>query len=113
MPAMDTISQAVRDSFTVQRVFGDAIEKDGLTVIPVAAVSGGGGGGEGSSQEGGPAESGSGSGFGGSARPVGVYVVRADGVEWQPALDVTRLGVMGMALAALLVLAVRSVLRHR
>ena len=38
---------AVKDVLTVKRVFGDAYEVDGVTVIPVAAVRGGGGGGGG------------------------------------------------------------------
>lgn len=33
-----------RDTLTVQRVFGDPYERDGVTVIPVARVQGGGGG---------------------------------------------------------------------
>lgn len=52
----------VKDAITVKRVYGDPIEKDGMTVIPVASVRGGGGG--------------SGSGFGVSARPAGVYVIK-------------------------------------
>ena len=38
---------AVKDTMTVSRVFGDAYEHDGVTVIPVASVRGGGGGGGG------------------------------------------------------------------
>ena len=38
---------AVRDVLTVKRVFGEAYEAHGLTVIPVAAVRGAGGGGGG------------------------------------------------------------------
>src|SRR6185312_9380830 len=36
-----------RDTMTVKQVFGEPYEKDGVTVIPVAAVGGGGGGGSG------------------------------------------------------------------
>ena len=112
MPRMDEMMQAVQDTFTVKRVFGEPIAKDGMTLIPVASVSGGGGGGEGGPEAGGEG-SGSGSGFGGSARPVGVYVVRADGVEWQPAVDVTRLATAGIALAALMVLTLKAIFRRR
>ena len=51
-----------QDTVTVTRVYGVPIEKDGLTIIPAASVSGGGGGG------GGPADSGGGVRRGRSAR---------------------------------------------
>ena len=42
------------------------------------------------------------------------YVVRADSVEWQPALDVTVLGLAGIALAALITMTVGGAIRrHR
>ena len=53
---------------TVKRVYGDPIERDGLTIVPAADVRGGGGGG-------GDSENNGGGGFGLTARPVGVYVV--------------------------------------
>ena len=46
MELQDTARQA-NDSITVGRVFGEPIERDGVLVIPVAAVQGGGGGGSG------------------------------------------------------------------
>lgn len=36
-----------RDVLTVRRVFGEPVTQDGVTVIPVARVSGGAGGGNG------------------------------------------------------------------
>lgn len=111
MPKMDEIMTAVQDTFTVKRVFGEPIVKDGTTVIPVAQVSGGGGGGEGG-PEGGAEGTGSGQGFGGSARGIGVFVVKPDGVEWQPAVDVTRLGIAGIALGALFVVMLRGAMRR-
>jgi uncharacterized spore protein YtfJ len=76
-----------KDLITVRQVFGDPIEKEGVTVIPAAYVRGGGGGGGGTSD----ADSGSGLGFGISSRPSGSFVIRGDQVEWQPAVDVTRI----------------------
>jgi len=76
-----------KDLITVRQVFGDPIEKEGVTVIPAAHVRGGGGGGGGTSD----ADSGSGLGFGISSRPSGSFVIRGDQVEWQPAVDVTRI----------------------
>lgn len=63
----------VKDAITVKRVYGDPIEKDGMTVIPVASVRGGGGGGGGNDAA---DAGGSGAGFGFTARPAGVYVLR-------------------------------------
>jgi uncharacterized spore protein YtfJ len=103
-----TISQA-RDAMTVKRVFGEAYEKDGTTVIPAAAVRGGAGGGGGESPDG----SGGGSGFGLTARPVGAYVIRNGEVRWEPAFDLNRL-ILGAQIAGIaLFLAIRSITRAR
>lgn len=111
MAMVKDLMQGWHDNFTVHRVFGDPVEKDNVTVIPVAIVSGGGGGGS-APTEGKSDEESSGSGFGGMARPAGVYVVHADGVEWQPAIDVTILGLAGIALAALITLTVGGAIRR-
>jgi hypothetical protein len=47
------------------------------------------------------------------ARPVGVYVVNHGTVQWQPAIDVTRLALGGQLLALVGMLVLRSVLVHR
>ena len=109
------ILEQARDTFTVRRVFGEPIERDGLVLVPVAAVSGGGGAGsgEGRPAEGSPAGTGAGGGFGGTARPVGVYVIDHGQVRWEPAVDVGRaiIGAQVVLVVGLLVL--RSVLRAR
>jgi uncharacterized spore protein YtfJ len=103
------ILERARDVMTVQRVFGEPIQSNGLMLVPVAAVRGGGGGG------GGPGPNGSGEGGGGGfgimARPVGAYVIRGDQVEWQPALDTTRLITAGAAVAGLAILTVRTAIK--
>jgi uncharacterized spore protein YtfJ len=100
MNLTETIANA-RDAITVKRVYGDAYERNGITLIPAATVMGGGGGGEGEQPEG---QTGSGGGFGLHARPVGAYVVRGDQVRWQPAFDLNRvlLGCQLLGLAAIL-----------
>jgi uncharacterized spore protein YtfJ len=111
MALIDDLMQSWHDTFTVHRVFGDPIEKQDVTVIPVATVSGGGGGGRAPSEDANDEEN-SGGGFGGIARPAGVYVIRADDVEWIPALNVTILGMASIALAALVTVTVGGVIRR-
>ena len=84
MPDVNELLGGAQDAITVKRVFGDAIETEGVTVIPAAKVGGGGGGG-------GDNENNGGGGFGLGARPVGAYVIKGDDVKWVPAIDVNRL----------------------
>jgi uncharacterized spore protein YtfJ len=92
-----------RDSVSVKRVFGEAYEKNGLTLIPAAAVRGAGGGGGGESEgEGGGR--GFGTGYGLAGRPVGAYVVSGNEVRWQPAIDVNRIIAGSFLLAGLALL---------
>jgi len=97
MPSVSDVMQATQDSMTVRRVFGDPVEREGVTVIPVASISGGGGGGEGTEDQ----QQGSGAGFGVRARPVGAYVLHRDEVQWKPAVDIMRLVMGGLAFTAL------------
>lgn len=88
MPAFSEMVGRTYDAMNVKRVFGDPIERDGVTLIPVASVWGGGGGGEGGDE---PSESGgSGGGFGVIARPIGVYEIREGSVTWRPTFDLMR-----------------------
>jgi hypothetical protein len=86
--AFQEMIEGVRDMVTVKRVYGEPYEKNGLTVIPAAAVRGGGGGGEGQRSA---DESGSGGGFGVMARPMGAWVIRDGEVSWKPAVDANRI----------------------
>jgi len=98
------------DALTVRRVYGDPIERDGVTILPAAAVRGGlgyGGGNDGRGNEGG------GGGSGLMARPVGVYKIQDGKVTWEPALDVTRIAIFGQVVAIVFLLVVRSVLKRR
>ena len=106
--------QQIRGALTVKQVFGDPYERDGATVIPVAAVRGGGGGGhgEGSGPEAVGKGSGSGGGFGVAARPAGVYVIEGNSVSWRPAVDVNRVVLGGQIVVVVALLVLRSVLRH-
>ena len=93
-----------REAMTVKQVFGEPYERDGVTVIPAAAVSGGGGGGGGANEAGG-------AGFGMSARPVGAVVIRNGEVSWQPAMDLNRVILVGQLVAIVALLSVRSMVK--
>jgi uncharacterized spore protein YtfJ len=96
MKVTETLQRA-QDAMSVRRVFGDPLEKDGVTIIPVAKVAGGGGGGE-------DTQSNGGAGFGLSSRPVGALVIRDGKVGWRPAFDLNRflLGCQLVAAAAII-----------
>lgn len=100
---------SARDALTVKRVFGEPIEKDGVTIIPAARIGGGAGGGSGDSEDG----SGSGGGFGVIATPAGAYLIRDGEVTWQPAIDVNRIVMGGQIVALVLLLVLGSILRSR
>jgi uncharacterized spore protein YtfJ len=125
-----TLTGAVSDTVTVRRVFGDAYERGGVTVIPVARLwaatglgLGDGEGGvpltfggrfrgaagdegeqppatDGGSQQGYGGGHGGGGGYGAYVKAVGVYVVDDAGVHWKPSIDVNRVILGGQAVAA-------------
>lgn len=105
--------RGARDAITVGRVYGEPFEKNGVTILPAASVRGGGGGGTG--EGGGPQGEGKGTGggFGVTARPVGAYVIRGEEVRWEPAVDVTRMALMGQAVALIALLVIRSIVKSR
>jgi uncharacterized spore protein YtfJ len=103
---VDEMVAGTQDAINVKRVYGEPIEKDGITLIPAARVSGGGGGG-------GDAEHNGGGGFGISAHPIGAYVIRDGKVSWEPALDLGRVIFMGQIVAIVMFLTLRSIFKSR
>jgi uncharacterized spore protein YtfJ len=101
----------VSDNLSVRRAFGTPYEKDGMLIIPVAAVAGGGGAGTGHPRHRAPAvgadirpkngpvgndatpqdseRADTGGGFGGLVLPIGAYVVKGGQVRWVSAVDMT------------------------
>ena len=90
----ESLLKGVRDALTARTVYGDPVERDGVTVIPAAVVRGGGGGG-------GDSEGNGGGGFGLHGRPVGAYVVKDGEVRWKPAIDPARVVLAPLAAFAL------------
>ena len=103
--AQDTVTSTI-DALHVKRVFGEPIERDGALFIPAAKVRGGGGGG-------GDSEGNGGSGFGLTAKPAGMYVIRDGTATWQPALDLNRVILGGQIVGIVALLVLRSILRRR
>jgi uncharacterized spore protein YtfJ len=104
------------EAATVARVFGAPIERDGVTVVPVAHVKGGGGagGGSGATATGDDHQGeGSGGGFGFDARPAGVFLIRDGDVSWRPAVDVNKIVVGGQIALVAGFLVIRSIVRRR
>jgi len=88
-----------QEALNARRVFGDPVQADGVTVIPVATVGGGGGGGTKPDDQ-------NGVGFGLGAKPAGVFVIRNGEAHWKPAINVNQIVLGGqlVALGALFVL---------
>ena len=106
---MTTAVQAAANALEgmhVKRVFGEPIERDGALFIPAAKVRGGGGGG-------GDTEGNGGAGFGITAKPAGMYVIRDGKATWQPAIDVNRVILGGQIVAIVALLVLRSILKRR
>jgi uncharacterized spore protein YtfJ len=106
MEVQELISGA-RDAVSVKRVYGDPYEKNGLTVIPAAAVRGGGGAGQGEKEGG---ESGRGGGFGVMARPAGAWIIEDGHANWKPAIDVNRVVAGGQVIALFAILVTGRIL---
>jgi uncharacterized spore protein YtfJ len=99
----------VREAVSAGQVIGEPVEREGVTVIPTATVFGGGGGGGGTGpSEEGPANEGSGFGFGLVGWPAGAFEIRGEEVRWQPAIDYTRIALSLIFLACMLIRAKRS-----
>ena len=96
---------AARDAVTVRRVYGEPYKEDGITIIPAANVMGGGGGGADTQGNGG-------GGFGVRARPAGAWVIKNGDAQWRPAVDVTRIALMGQIVAIVALLTLRSIVKN-
>ena len=101
------ILQRVEEAMTPRRVFGDPVQVDGVTVLPVARVGGGGGGGQR-----GEHSNESGVGFGLSVQAAGVFVISDGDAKWRPALNLNRVILGGQIVGLAAVLTFGSLLRY-
>ena len=109
------LSQQLSTSATAQAVYGTPVERDGITVIPVAkAHYGFGGGGGGGTKEGEAAGSGMGAGAGVSLTPVGYIELREGRSRFRPIRSsVVPLVAVSGAIAWLLLRSVPRLLNNR
>jgi uncharacterized spore protein YtfJ len=107
---LDQAAQSAR----VETVYGESREIAGKTVIPVAKVcyGGGGGGGTGTGPEG-RGGSGEGGGVGVHVRPIGVLVITEQAERWVPIVDVTRLAMAGLGVAAMALWTLKKIATRR
>jgi hypothetical protein len=77
---LERLAAQIGGQARVQAVFGEPVERDGVTVVPVARVRWGVGGGGGVGTDG----SGSGGGGGVTAEPVGYIEITAAGAMFRP-----------------------------
>jgi uncharacterized spore protein YtfJ len=106
---LERIGQTVGQRAQVSTIFGEPVEREGVTVIPVAKARFGFGGGGGSGSSSGDEGSGGGGGGGVAVSPVGYIEVRDRGAEFKrisTATDVLAL----VAAASVAALAVKRLL---
>ena len=109
---VDEVTAKVQKTANVKVVFGDPIEKDTLTIIPVATtkVSGGGGGGVDDAKKSG----GMGLGLNVTTTPIGYIKIEGGSATFVDIIDKSKLAAGGMVVGALsLVLLISSVGRVR
>lgn len=112
---LERLGQQLTSSVTAQAVYGTPIERDGITVIPVArARYGFGGGGGGGTQQHEATGSGAGAGAGVSLTPVGYIELREGRSRFRPIRSsVVPLVAVSGAIAWLLLRSVPKLLRGR
>lgn len=103
---LERIGQTVGQKAQVSTVFGDAVEREGVTVIPVAKTRFGFGGGGGSGTREGNEGTGGGGGGGAVISPVGYIELRGDGAEFKR-ISTPRDAVAFVAAGSLALLAVK------
>lgn len=83
---VERLGDRVAGGVSAAAVFGEPVEREGVTVIPVArsAFGFGGGSGEGAGEGEVAGQTGSGGGGGGVVRPIGFIEVRGTGAEFKP-----------------------------
>jgi uncharacterized spore protein YtfJ len=103
--ALDKLQQAIKPG----TVYGEPVQADGTTLIPVARLRGGGGLGGGSRD----GDEGGGGGYGVDARVIGAYVLKDGDVRYVPAVDLNKIILGGQVVAVVALLILLRVLKRR
>ena len=103
---LETAMSQTMEGMRPKQVYGEPIEQNGTIFLPAAKVRGGGGGG-------GDTQGNGGAGFGLTAKPAGMFVIRNGDAEWRPAIDVNRAILGGQIVAIVALLVLRSILKRR
>jgi uncharacterized spore protein YtfJ len=92
------VSDNIEKTANVKTVFGDPIQVEGRTIIPVATVSVSGGGGGGFEKEAKAKARGIGGGAGlhVESKPVGYIEITAEGAKFVPTPDSTKIAMRGI-----------------
>ncbi len=99
---VEALAERLGGSASVIRVFGEPVQRGGVTVVPVASIRYGFGGGSGRHASG---EEGGGGGGGLTARPVGFIELRGGRSRYRPIRDPARLLPLAFAAGLLAALA--------
>jgi len=113
---LERLANRVGINSKVSTIFGDPVERDGITVIPVARVSWGFGGGAGSGSNPGQSQVGEGSGGGGGTMvyPVGYIELKNGRATFYPIYDfgtILRLVIGGGIVTMLVLRSIRKLVR--
>lgn len=109
---VERLAQRLGVSSSAQAVYGEPVERDGLTIIPVAKLRYGFGAGEGSSRS--PEAGGGGGGGGSSVSPLGYIEIKGGQSQFRPIHDPSSfvpLVAVGGVMSWLVLGAVRRLLR--
>ncbi len=112
---VERLAELVGGAAGAHLVYGEPVERQGITIIPVARVRYGFGGGTGRKPHAGARadEEGEGGGGGVQAMPVGFLILRDGEATYRPIRDPARLTGLALAIGAGLWLAFRALSRVR
>ena len=105
---LTTLAERIGGRFSASTVFGSPVERDDVTVIPVATVRFGIGGGGGGGTDSGSEQSGEGGGGAGSGAPAGYIEIKRGRSRFVPVVYPARMAALCCATAIAMVLILRS-----
>ena len=113
---IDNVTEKIQKNAQAKAIFGDPIEKDGITVIPIARVCvsgfGGGGGGEDETKKKGEKQgAGLGLGVRSKTSPVGYIEISEEGTVYKEITDRNRMIMSGMLLGGFAIFSLTRLIR--